>query len=247
MNKQQNNTFLSLKNISYSKKNNNIEKEILKDIFLDIKQNSLMLITGENGSGKSTLIKIISSLIPPTKGEVINSQHCAVVFQDADSNILGDTPLSDILFSLSSSKLKKEEKLKIAEDTLSNFNLLHLKDNPAFFLSGGEKRRLSIASNTVLSPDVIIFDEPYSNLDYKSIKMLNKIIQYLKKEGKTIIIVSHEIEKCLSLADCVVVLKEGKIVYNSQINDSSFFDRLEEWGVHNPLSYTKDISSLVWI
>lgn len=239
--------ILKLDNVSYIKKHKCKDKVILDDISLNIKENSIVLITGENGSGKSTLLKIMSALIKPTKGVVNSLKSSSVIFQEADSNILGDTPLSDVLFSLNNSKIKKEEKLILAEDMLKKFNLEHLKDSPSFFLSGGEKRRLSIASNLVLSQGIIMFDEPYSNLDYKSIKELNKIFLTLKKENKTIIIVSHEIEKCLSLCDKVVVLKEGRIVFDAHYSDESFVKNLERWGVHNPLLFSNDINSLVWI
>ena len=112
-------------------------------------------------------------------------------------------------------------------------------------LSGGEKRRLAIASIIAMGFETIILDEPYSNMDYNGVKSVNRIIRSLHNEGKTIVILSHEIEKCLGMADRFVVLYNGKIEYNAGSENISKLP-LEKWGIKNPLNACLSVNSLVW-
>ena len=119
------------------------------------------------------------------------------------------------------------------------------KDFPARFLSGGEKRRLAIACMLSMNLPIIVLDEPYANLDYSGVKQVNKLIKELKKDGKTIIILTHELEKCLGLADRFVVLFRGKKVFDGLPSDGLKED-LEKWNIRNPFTSYKKISDLIW-
>mgnify|MGYP002512067418 CR=1 FL=1 len=133
-------------------------------------------------------------------------------------------------------KLKKEEINKKTEDALKKVGLFEKSSYNCRFLSGGEKRRLEIACMLAFDVPILVLDEPYANLDYLSIKSLNKLIEQLKNEGKTIIILSHELEKCLALADKMIVLHKGKIVFDGTTKDGLLQD-LEQWNLKNPLAY----------
>ena len=117
-------------------------------------------------------------------------------------------------------------------------------ESPSHFLSGGEKRRLAIASVLALGRRTIILDEPYSNLDYPGVKSVNAMIGKLQEEGFTIVILTHELEKCLGLANRFAVLSEGKLAFDGPASEALKLD-LGKWGIRNPLP-GGDPSELVW-
>jgi biotin transport system ATP-binding protein len=222
----------------------------LDEVSLNIPQGECTVIGGANGSGKSLLMGIIAGLDSPSSGTVFVRDRAGIVFQDADSQILGETPREDVSFGPKNLKLPKEDAARIVRDCLSAVGLLPKADFPARFLSGGEKRRLSLAGVLAMNPPVIIFDEPYANLDYAGVKDVNAASGNLKREKRTLLILTHELEKCLALADRFVALCEGKIVFDgtpAQGLEPQNAARLENWGIRYPLvSYTR-AQELVWL
>ncbi len=217
----------------------------LDNVSLEISDGDTMVIAGANGSGKSLLMRIISGLEKPSSGTVESSGPVGLVFQDPDAQILADTPLEDVLFSLSSQKgLSKAQAREKALQALEQVGIADRKDSPAHLLSGGEKRRLAIASVLALGRKTVIFDEPYSNLDYPGVKSVNAMIGKLQEEGFTIVILTHELEKCLGLANRFAVLSKGKLAYDGPAAQALKLD-LEKWGIRNPLP-GGDPSELVW-
>jgi biotin transport system ATP-binding protein len=228
-------------------KNSQIENGFfyaLKDITFDIEKKSCTIIAGANGSGKSILMSIIAGLDEVTSGTVETNGTVGLVFQDAESQILGESAREDIAIGVRS-KIKSERNF-IVEKALKDTDLSDKADFPSHFLSGGEKRRLSIAGVLAIDADILIFDEPYAALDYPSVIEINKIILELKSKDKTIIILSHELEKCLALCNKFIVLEHGKIVFNSGGEDALAQD-LTKWDIHNPLAQTKNFKDLVWL
>jgi len=110
-------------------------------------------------------------------------------------------------------------------------------DFPARSLSGGEKRRLAAAGVLAMDANIIIFDEPYANMDYPGVVQVNRLSQKLIAEGKTVIILTHELEKCLALSKRFIVLCKGKKVFDGSSFDVLSRD-LEAWGIHHPLKNT---------
>ena len=217
----------------------------LSDIDLEIEDGQFVVIGGENGSGKSLLMKILAGLEEPSSGKVETSSPIGLVFQDADSQILADTPLEDVLFGLKVNKSKdKAQARQKAMSALIKVGLEDKAQRSAHFLSGGEKRRLAIASILALGRDTMIFDEPYSNLDYPGVKSVNAMLKQLKASGMTIVVLTHELEKCLALADRFMVLHKGRLVYNGSPRDALSAD-LEAWGIRNPAP-DGNLEALVW-
>ena len=96
-----------------------------------------------------------------------------------------------------------------------------------------------------MNRDILIFDEPYANLDYPGVLDVNRLIAELHEKGRTVIILTHELEKCLALADHFVILKEGKVVFDGKPEDALSLN-LEQWSIRNPLAKYESASDLVW-
>lgn len=210
----------------------------LSDVSFEIPDGQTVIISGSNGSGKSLLMKILAGLEKPTSGSVTRTGSIGLVIQDADAQILGDTVYEDVAFALD-----RKEKHRALE-ALSRTGLSEKKDYQTHTLSGGEKRRLAIASTIALGRKTVIMDEPYSNLDYPGTVSVNNLILEMRKQGLTIIILSHELDRCLGLCDRFMVLHEGKLVFDGKPQQALETD-LSEWGIRNP--DVKDIGRLVWL
>lgn len=230
-------------------------KPILTDISLTIDEGSFTLITGPNGSGKSLLLKLIKGLLKPTSGAIFldgsdvtlspkkRLTSIGLVFQDAETQIVGQTVERDILFGLENLGLPlsvQQERLSAVVDLLDLTK--QLKQRPRT-LSGGEKRRLSIAGVLVMQPKLLIMDEPFANLDYPSVVQVLKTLLQLKNEGHTIILVSHEVEKILAYTDAVIILSEGKVI--AQGAPSSVRPLFADNGVYVPLE--TPLEELTWL
>ena len=228
-------------------------KKALDDISLEIGRGECLVIGGENGSGKSVLMSIIAGLEEADKTAVASTVSSTVevegrvglVIQEAETQILGETPAEDIAFGPKNRGWKKEEVDAAVREALEKTGLTDKADFPARFLSGGEKRRLAVACMLAMKLPTIILDEPYANLDFGGVKQVNALIRELKADGKTVIILTHELEKCLGLSDRLVVLFRGKKVFDGS-PEEGLKQKLEEWNIRNPLVTYKGVEDLVW-
>lgn len=237
-----NHIVLEVQNINRTFANGTIA---LQDVSFSVKKGEFLVIGGKNGSGKSVLMSLIAGLDKQTSG-TIKCDEVGLVFQDANSQILGETPLEDVLFGLRNLQLKKQERLQKAEETLKQCGLFEKRDFQARVLSGGEKRRLAVAGILALDRDFIIFDEPFANLDLIGIKQVCAILKQLKEQNKTIIVLTHDLEKILGLADSFIILDSGKIKFNGTPEDGLKLN-LEEYGIKNPLTTYNSVKDLFWI
>ena len=219
-------------------------RRALNCINLVIRRGEFAVICGRNGSGKSVLMSLIAGLDVPTGG-TITAGAVGLVFQNADAQILGETPEEDILFGLRNLRLSKRETAERLQRTLAQCGLEGKKDFPARLLSGGEKRRLSVAGILAMQREIIIFDEPFANLDFPGVQQVCGILRELKKDGITVIVLTHELEKILALADTFTVLESGEIRFSGSPADGLALN-LEEWGIRNPLQSYDFVQSLFW-
>ncbi len=241
---------INLKNISKTfiqgSSEGSLVLKALDSVFLSVFKGELLLISGANGSGKTLLMSIIAGLIKPSSGSVNIIEKCGIVFQDADLQILGETCEEDILFGLKNLKVPADEAKKRLDEVLKKTGLIEKRYFSSRSLSGGEKRRLSVAGILAMRFPIIIFDEPYANLDYEGVVQVNSLIKTLKSEHYTILLLSHELEKCYALADRFVVLSKGKKVFDGA-PDEGLKQNLKEWNIRSPIfSYTKR-EDLIWI
>ena len=219
----------------------------LSGVSLSIEIGECTIIAGANGSGKSLLMSIIAGLEEPASGSVKTSSRVGLVFQEPDSQILGETPREDIAFGPRNMKFSKNEIKERVCSALSLTGLEHRADFPARLLSGGEKRRLATAGVLAMDARIIIFDEPYANMDFPGVVQVNRLFQKLIADGKTVIILTHELEKCLALSGRFIVLCKGKKVYDGTASDALSCN-LEAWGIHNPLKNSaRELGDLLWL
>ena len=200
------------------------EKHILKDVSFSVPQGSFTLLCGPNGSGKSVLLRCLKGLEQMQEGTIVldgkdvskdrkkRMQTIGLVFQDADTQMVGQTVEKDIRFGMENLGLDLEEQNQRLEQVLQLLDLASQRSQRPRTLSGGEKRRLAIAGVLVMDPKLLVLDEPFANLDYRSVVSVLSTLLKLQKEGHTIILVSHEVDKTLSHADQVLVLEAGHIV-----------------------------------
>ncbi|MBQ9101696.1 MAG: ABC transporter ATP-binding protein [Treponema berlinense] len=221
-------------------------KTALNNVSFQIDEGSVTVIGGENGSGKSVLMNIIAGLEKPTSGKIHSFAKAGLVFQEADTQILGETPREDISFGPKNQKKSKIQVEQAVENSLEQVGLAKKADYPARFLSGGEKRRLAVACMLAMELPVIIFDEPYANLDYGGVKQVNALLKRLHEQKKTVIILTHELEKCLGLADKFVVLFRGDKVFDGTAQEG-LLQNLEQWNIRNPLNAYSKVEDLVWL
>lgn len=251
-------TQIKITNLSKTFQTSAGPKKALDNVSLEIFEGECLVIGGENGSGKSVLMQIIAGLMEGDKNVVVEpvettmqfssvfvNGRVGLVFQEAETQILGETPAEDIAFGPKNLGWKKEEVQAAVREALEQTGLADKADFPARFLSGGEKRRLAVACMLAMNLPTIILDEPYANLDYGGVKQVNKLIRQLKAEGKTVIILTHEIEKCLGLADRLVVLFRGKKVFDGTPG-MGLHHNLEAWNIRNPLVSYGKVEDLIW-
>jgi biotin transport system ATP-binding protein len=224
----------------------------LTDISFSAAERDCIVISGANGSGKSVLMNLIAGLDSPSAGSVTLAQRkgkkvrVGLVFQDADAQILGDTPEEDVAFGPRNLGLDKKECAEITRNMIARVGLAGKEKFPARSLSGGEKRRLAVAGVLAMDAEIIIFDEPFANLDWPGVVQVNEILTRLKEDGKTLIILTHELEKVLALANRIIILFQGKLVYDGFPDEALRSLSLQDWGIRNPLQSYTGAGDLIW-
>lgn len=223
---------IKFENVSYSYlAGTPLQVDALIDINTTIIPNKINALIGPSGSGKSTMIELINGLKLPTKGIVYVGKHklrnnirivnanklrfdIGVVFQNPEDQFFQKTVKKEIEFGMKYFGYKIEKINQRVEDSLKMVGLdnSYINRNP-FELSGGEKRKVAIASVLAFNPEVIILDEPTNGLDTTSKESLIKLIKMLKeKYKKTIIVVSHDVDVMYRFVDNVIILSKGKIL-----------------------------------
>ena len=216
---------------TYNKKASN-STLALDDVSLSINDNEFVAIVGETGSGKSTLAQTFNGLLFPDKGEVIVDnyvisyknrksrklkglrRHVGLVFQFPEYQLFEETVEKDVAFGVKNFGVKGEEALKQAHDALAKVGLDEsYYQRPPFELSGGERRKVAIAGILAIDPDILIFDEPTVGFDPASAKELMNLITDFHQRGKTIIVITHDMDLVNRYAQKVFLLEKGKLAF----------------------------------
>lgn len=218
--------MVEIENLSLSYGNN---KEVLKNISLNIEKGECVLLTGKSGSGKSSIINSINGLAVRYDGASIDgsirignkdiknlklyeiSMHVSSVFQNPKTHFFNVNTTLELLFYLENIGLSRDEMDKRLTEMLKLFPIEHLLNRDIFKLSGGEKQILCIAASYISGTEIIVLDEPSSNLDEENIKVIKEMLVQLKDKGKTLIISEHRIFYLMDIIDKIFLIKDGEI------------------------------------
>jgi len=234
--------MIQIKNLDFKYRN----KLALDDISINIKDGDSVAIIGPNGSGKSTLLKILNGIATPSSGKYyfdgeeitekkLNDnvfskrfhKKIGFVFQNPDTQLFCSTVFEEIAFGPRQMGFSEEEVTKRVNDCLQILNLDKIKDEAPYNISGGEKKRVAIASILSINPSVLTLDEPLGGIDPKGKKFLTDLMIKLSKAGKTIICVTHDFEYVEGVFKRAIVLSdEHKVIrddtFESVISDIDF-------------------------
>ena len=215
------------------------DKQALKNINIEIKKGEFWAVIGKNGSGKTTFCNMLRRFVPDFyKGELTGKitledkelknysqkelvQKIGFVFQNPFTQISGvkDTVFEEIAYGLENLGLEKEEIISRVEEILKLLEIEKLRDRNPYDLSGGQKQRVALASIIAMDPDILVIDEPTSQLDPKGTEDIFKIINLMANEGKTIILVEHKLELIAEYAENILVLDEGEIILSGKAEE----------------------------
>jgi len=207
----------------------------INDLSLTIEENSIYALTGNNGSGKTTLLRLLVGLLKPKSGtiNVFNEiltrdknqlwklrQRIGFLFQNPDDQLFAPTIEEDVGFGARNLGLEEEEVKKRIKWALEAVNLTEYRKFSPYDLSWGQKKRAALAGLLVMKPKLLILDEPFANLDFRSIYNHLKILETLRKEEKmTILFTTHNLFFIEHWADKVLVLNDGKAVFEGNIEE----------------------------
>ena len=201
--------------------------EALKSVNFSIEQGDLVCLLGPSGCGKSTILNMIAGLLQPTGGDIQFKKSSVINTEPKDRNIgfvfqnyalyPHMTVLENIMFPLTvgEKKISKEEAKKVAEEYMQLTNIEELAEKKPGTLSGGQQQRVAITRALVQKPEVLLLDEPLSNLDARlRLKIREEIRRLVKEVGITTIFVTHDQEEALSISDKIILLNEGVIQHH---------------------------------
>jgi len=200
-------------------------KYVLREINAEFREGSYYAILGDNGSGKTTLLKHLNGLLRPNKGKVtvdgldtmntpvsVLARKVALSFQNPEAMFFSDTVCSEVAFALKNFGYEKMIVDRLVEKVLSIFNLDHYLHSSPFNLSEGEKRRLAIACVYSWEPTYLVLDEPTAGQDQIQRELLTYVIRHVTRQGRTVIIASHDIEFIAETKPYIYLLREGEIL-----------------------------------
>ncbi len=207
-------------------------KPALKDVSLSIDKGEKIAVLGANGAGKSTFFLTINGVRVPQEGKIfyrgeeigkknrkILAEHIGIVFQEADNQIIGSTVKSEVAFGPINQGLSIK---KVEEQTIGAMREMGIEewgDRPPHYLSGGEKKRVTIADILAMMPEIIVFDEPTASLDPVNVDMFEQVAMRLSKDGKTVLVSTHNVDFAYRFAERILVFAEGQLLADGNSND----------------------------
>jgi len=228
--------IISVRNVSYSYPDGTAA---LREVSLEFSRGEFAAIIGQNGSGKTTLVKHIVGLLKPTAGEVwifgrrtseMSIKEIATkvgyVYQNPDHQLFCQTVYEECAYGLRNLGLGEAEIRERVGEILRKVGLGGLEKTDTFLLGKGQRQRLAIASTLVMNPEVIIVDEPTTGQDMAQSTSIMELLESLHSEGRTVIIVTHNMRLVAEYAERVVVMQAGRVILDGDVR--SVFSRVEE-------------------
>ncbi|MGN0351011.1 MAG: ABC transporter ATP-binding protein [Roseburia sp.] len=251
--------MIEIQNLNFKYKN--LDGGTVDDIHLTIKRGEVVLLCGKSGCGKTTITRLINGLIPHyyegsiggtimvdgmnvRKTELYKiSKKVGSVFQNPKSQFFCVDTSGEIVFGCENEGMNRQDILERYLDTVKKFHIEDLMGRNIFMLSGGEKQKIACASVCAAGPEIIVLDEPTSNLDVDAIEELAEIIKMWKNEGKTVIIAEHRLYWLKDICDRVIYLKDGQIDFDISMGEFQKYTdtQLKELGLR-----TLNVSSLAY-
>jgi len=218
--------MIEVKDVYFKYRN---DVEALKGISLTLKEGEFVAIMGQNGAGKTTLVKHFNGLLKPTAGQVLVdgvdttkasvatlSRNVGFVFQNPDNQLFSETVEEEIAFALKNFNFSEEIVEKRITWALNLLGLTQYRKSSPFLLSGGERKRVALASVLAWDPGMLILDEPTIGQDYEQKEKLRQFILQMNTQKKTVIIVTHDVEFVAECNPRVLLMREGKIIADGE-------------------------------
>ena len=201
-------------------------REVIKGVNFEISRAERVGLIGPNGSGKTTALLLLCGMLKPQSGNVtVNGKivthlrfnpEINYLFQFPDDQLFCATVIDDVIYGPLNMRLEKDEVRQRAVDALEAVGCTHLGDKAPHHLSGGEKRMVAIATLLSMMPDIILFDEPVSNLDSRNRR---RVIRTITGIRQTVIIASHDLELLLETCSRVLLVDEGKLIQDGPVRE----------------------------
>lgn len=244
--------MIDLKNVSYRYPVS--DDFVLKNVSFSIEKGKFTAIIGNNGSGKTTLCNTIRGFVPhfykgDLEGDVIVDQtkisdyqlgqlgaKVGYVFQNPFIQVSGvkDNVFEEVAYGLENLGVPVEEIKVRVEEILKLVKIEHLRDKNPFELSGGQRQRVALASIIVMDPEILVIDEPTSQLDPVGTEQIFDIIRLMKERGKTIILVEHKMDLIAEYADDLLVMHEGELVMQGPVREVFANPEFEKYQIQYP-------------
>ena len=227
--------ILKVKNLSKTYHTKNSEIKALDNISFDVEDGEFISIVGPSGCGKSTILSILSNLIDKSSGEVLLKDNYSIAYMlQSDCLLPFKTILDNCLLGLKVNKKLTRENKEYVIKLLKTYGLGDFINKYPSSLSGGMRQRVALIRTLALKPDILLLDEATSALDYQSaLTISDDIYKILKRENKTLIMVTHDIEQAISMSDKIIVLSKRptivKNIYDIELTNKS-----------NPIENRKD-------
>ena len=200
------------------------ERRVVNGVDITVRHGEIVGLLGPNGAGKTTTFYMIVGLVPPNAGTVFfdgqDATHLAMYkrarlgmgyLPQEESVFRKLTVEENIMGVMETMQLSKAEKKERLEGLMERFGIAHLRDNHAITLSGGEKRRLTIARSLVTEPSLLMLDEPFSGVDPIAVSEIQDIVKSLAEAGLAILITDHNVRETLSIVDRAYMIYEGRV------------------------------------
>lgn len=201
----------------------------LNGVSITIQSGEFVAIMGQNGAGKTTLVKHFNGLLKPTNGTVLIGEvettrvsvatlakNVGFVFQNSDDQLFSETVEDEVTFALKNFGFKKDVINSRVKWALTLLHLIQYRTTSPFLLSGGERKRVAIASVLAWNPQILILDEPTIGQDYRQKERLRQLILQMNTQNKTVIIVTHDVEFVAECKPRVLLMQNGQIVADGE-------------------------------
>jgi len=231
------------------------QRPAINNINLQVEEGELLLVAGGSGSGKSSLARVLAGLIPAFyggkfggkiyfRGKEIDkagrqslTREVGMVFQDPEKQLVMTSVEAEIAFGLENLGLPQDEMSRRVAEVMSFLDLAALRQEFTAVLTGGQKQKLALASVLAMQPQVLILDEPTSQLDPVAAEDFFNLVKHLNEElGMTIILIEQRLERCFHLADRVVVMEDGRVIYNGTP------EQVARWAAKRKITYVPPVA-----